>query len=91
MTTPYFVPDEAITAALLSAARRGVGVTLILPAKNDSRLVHYTCRSHFDELLDAGVRKKKIRARRRVAWKADYSAINPCPSMFSSRWAQTSA
>ena len=56
MTTPYFVPDEAITAALLAAARRGVDVTLILPAKNDSRLVHYTSRSHFDELLDAGVR-----------------------------------
>jgi cardiolipin synthase len=56
MTTPYFVPDEAITSALLSAARRGITVTLILPAKNDSRLVHYTCRSHFDELLDAGVR-----------------------------------
>jgi cardiolipin synthase len=56
MTTPYFVPDEAITSALLSAARRGIAVTLILPQKNDSRLVHYTCRSHFDELLDAGVR-----------------------------------
>jgi cardiolipin synthase len=56
MTTPYFVPDEAITSALLSAARRGVAVTLILPAKNDSRLVHYTCRSQFDELLAAGVR-----------------------------------
>jgi cardiolipin synthase len=56
MTTPYFVPDEAITSALLSAARRGVAVTLILPEKNDSRLVHYTCRSHFDELLEAGVR-----------------------------------
>jgi cardiolipin synthase A/B len=56
MTTPYFVPDEAITVALLSAARRGIAVTLILPAKNDSRLVHYTCRSHFDELLAAGVR-----------------------------------
>ncbi len=56
MTTPYFVPDEAITFALLAAARRGIGVTLILPEKNDSRLVHYTCRSHFDELLEAGVR-----------------------------------
>ncbi len=56
MTTPYFVPDEAITSALLAAARRGIGVTLILPEKNDSRLVHYTCRSHFDELLEAGVR-----------------------------------
>jgi cardiolipin synthase len=56
MTTPYFVPDEAITSALLSAAQRGVGVRLILPEKNDSRLVHYTGRSHFDELLEAGVR-----------------------------------
>ncbi len=56
LTTPYYVPDEAITSALLSAARRGVGVTLVLPARNDSRLVHYTCRSHFDELLAAGVR-----------------------------------
>jgi len=56
MTTPYFVPDEAITSALLSAAQRGVGVRLILPEKNDSRLVHYTCRSHFDELMEAGVR-----------------------------------
>ncbi|MEJ2286561.1 MAG: cardiolipin synthase [Desulfobacterales bacterium] len=56
MTTPYFVPDEAITSALLSAARRGIAVTLILPEKNDSRLVQHTCRSHFDELLDAGVR-----------------------------------
>jgi len=56
LTTPYFVPDEAITSALLAAARRGVAVILILPEKNDSRLVHYTCRSHFDELLEAGVR-----------------------------------
>ena len=56
MTTPYFVPDEAITSALISAARRGIAVTLILPEKNDSRLVQHTCRSHFDELLDAGVR-----------------------------------
>ena len=56
MTPPYFVLDETITSVLLSAARRGVCVTLILPEKNDSRLVHYTCRSHFDELLEAGVR-----------------------------------
>jgi cardiolipin synthase len=56
MTTPYFVPDDAITSALLSAARRGVNVTLILPEKNDSRLVHYTCRSNFDEMLEVGIR-----------------------------------
>jgi cardiolipin synthase len=42
MTTPYFVPDEAITTALLTAANRGVKVTVIMPERNDSRLVHYT-------------------------------------------------
>ncbi|UCD56659.1 MAG: cardiolipin synthase [Candidatus Hydrogenedentota bacterium] len=56
LTTPYFVPDESILTAVLSAARRGVTVTLILPTRIDSRLVHYACRSFFDELLEAGVR-----------------------------------
>jgi cardiolipin synthase A/B len=55
ITTPYFVPDEAIFNALVSAARRGVRVIIILPQKNDSRLVHYTCHSYFDDLLDANV------------------------------------
>jgi cardiolipin synthase len=55
ITTPYFVPDEAVFNALLSAARRGVRVIIILPQKNDSRLVHYTCHSYFDDLLDADV------------------------------------
>jgi len=55
LTTPYFVPDEAVSTAILSAARRGVHVSLILPKQNDSHLVHYTCRSFFDDLLAAGV------------------------------------
>jgi cardiolipin synthase A/B len=56
LTTPYFVPDNAILAALKSAAQRGVEVTLILPEKNDSRLVHYASRARFETLNDAGVR-----------------------------------
>jgi cardiolipin synthase A/B len=56
MTTPYFVPDEAVGTALLTAAERGVKVTIIVPERNDSRLVHYTCRSYFDDMLAAGVR-----------------------------------
>ena len=56
MTSPYFVPDEAVQTALLSAARRGVAVTIILPEKIDSLLVRYACRSYFDELLAAGVK-----------------------------------
>jgi len=56
LTTPYFVPDNAILAALKSAAQRGVEVTVIVPAKNDSRLVHYASRARYDDLARAGVR-----------------------------------
>jgi cardiolipin synthase len=56
ITTPYFIPDEALMAALTGAASRGVRVTLIIPAQNDSRLVHYASRSFYAELLAAGVR-----------------------------------
>jgi cardiolipin synthase len=56
VTTPYFVPDEAVSTALLTAAERGVKVKVIIPEHNDSRLVHYTCRSYFDDMLNAGIR-----------------------------------
>jgi cardiolipin synthase len=56
ITTPYFVPDDAVNTALLTAADRGVKVTIIVPERNDSRLVHYTCRYYFDDMLAAGVR-----------------------------------
>ena len=56
ITTPYFVPDDALHEALRTAAARGVEVTLIIPKHNDSWLVRYASRSHFDSLLAAGVR-----------------------------------
>jgi cardiolipin synthase len=56
MTTPYFVPEESMLTALMSAALRGVEVTLIVPARNDSVLVRHASVAHFDDLLSAGVR-----------------------------------
>lgn len=56
LTTPYFVPSESLLIALVSAAARGVAVTLIVPAKIDSRLVHFASRAHQTDLLAAGVR-----------------------------------
>lgn len=56
ITTPYYVPDEPIDAAIRSAARRGVRVTLILPARNDSRIVAAASEGYFRGLLEAGVR-----------------------------------
>lgn len=55
MTTPYFVPDDSLLTALLTAARRGVRVTLIVPARNDSMLVRHASVAHFEDLMSAGV------------------------------------
>ncbi|MGE5339747.1 MAG: phospholipase D-like domain-containing protein, partial [Gemmatimonadota bacterium] len=38
LVTPYFVPDAALLAALCLAARRGVRVDLLLPARSNHRL-----------------------------------------------------
>lgn len=56
MTTPYFVPDESLLTALITAARRGVDVMLIVPAKVDSRLVALASQAFKGDLIAAGVR-----------------------------------
>ena len=56
MTTPYFIPDEAMSKALQSAARRGVSVTLVMPAEPDSWIVAAASRAHYSDLLEAGVK-----------------------------------
>ncbi len=56
ISTPYFVPDESIQTALCAAAWRGVNVTVIFPAKNDSAIVGAASRSYYAQLLNAGVR-----------------------------------
>ena len=56
ITTPYYVPDDALDAAIRAAARRGVQVTMILPARNDSLIVGATSEGFYYGLLAAGVR-----------------------------------
>lgn len=56
MTTPYFVPDESVLAGLVSAAHRGVEVTVVLPQRNDHPIVQLASRATFDDLLAEGVR-----------------------------------
>jgi len=56
MTTPYFVPDEALLLAITNAALRDCDVRLLVPKRGDSRLVDLAARSYFPELLEAGVR-----------------------------------
>ena len=60
LTTPYFVPDDSLLAALQVAALRGVDVKIILPAKNDSMMVKYASRAFFEELLTSGAKIYKF-------------------------------
>jgi cardiolipin synthase len=55
ITTPYFAPDTSTESALRIAANRGVCTHLVVPARNDSRLVAAASRSRFARLIDAGV------------------------------------
>ena len=55
ISTPYFVPDEALLNTLILTAKRGVEVVLILPKRVDSRLVRYASSAYYQPLLAAGV------------------------------------
>lgn len=56
MTTPYFVPDEALLLAMRLAVLRGVAIDLVVPARTDHPVVDLAARFYFDQLLQAGVR-----------------------------------
>lgn len=56
LSTPYFVPDEALMAALRLAVLRGVDVRLLLPARADHRVVYAASSLYAFEMLRAGVR-----------------------------------
>jgi len=56
ISTPYYVPNGPMQAALCASARRGVETTIIFPAKNDSWIVGAASRSYYLDLLQAGVR-----------------------------------
>jgi cardiolipin synthase len=73
ITMAYFVPDPAFIDALQQAARRDVEVILILPGFSDSSLVFHAGRSHYQDLLDAGV---KIHERNDVLLHAKTAVID---------------
>lgn len=56
ITTPYYVPNASIQAALSAAANRGVDTSIVLPARNDDFAVGGTSKSYYEELLTAGVK-----------------------------------
>jgi len=55
IVTPYFIPNDALLAAMRTAAIRGVKVQLIVSKKSNNLLVKLAQRSYYDILLKAGV------------------------------------
>ena len=55
ITTPYYVPSDALHGQICSAAKRGVRVRVNLPARNDSWIVGMAAQSYFSSFLKAGV------------------------------------
>ncbi|MCT9819625.1 cardiolipin synthase [Microbacterium sp. W1N] len=56
ITSPYFVPDEAMVYAITGACRRGLEVELFVSEIADQGLVSHAQRSYYETLLEAGVR-----------------------------------
>jgi cardiolipin synthase len=54
--TPYFLPGPELSAALSSAALRGVDVEVILPAKNNLPFVAWATQSMLWQVIQHGVR-----------------------------------
>ncbi|MFK7969638.1 MAG: cardiolipin synthase [Bacteroidia bacterium] len=55
ISMPYFVPNEAISTALKTAALRGVKVCLLIPKKSDSTILNHGLRSYLEEFIEAGL------------------------------------
>jgi cardiolipin synthase A/B len=56
IASPYFVPDEGVTAALQLAVLRGVDVRVLIPKKPDSLLVHFSMFAFLGRMIDSGVK-----------------------------------
>jgi len=54
--TPYFIPNEQLTSALVIGAANGVAIELIMPKKSDSFIVQHASFSFLKPLLQRGVR-----------------------------------
>ncbi len=61
LTTAYFLPDPDFADALTAAARRGVDVRLLIPAKSNHVVSDWISRGYFGQLLSAGVKVLRYR------------------------------
>ncbi len=55
LTTPYFIPEETMTNALIMAKLSGIDVKLLVPMDSDSAFVNTCASSHYEEMLEVGI------------------------------------
>ncbi|WP_117882630.1 cardiolipin synthase [Aureibaculum luteum] len=55
IANPYFMPSRPLLEGLKMAALEGINVKILVPAKSDSKLAHYSMKSYFRELLEVGI------------------------------------
>ncbi len=63
IASPYFVPDDVMTRALQSAAKRGVDVRVLVPDEPDQRFVELASLTYYTEMMDCGVRLFRYKSR----------------------------
>jgi cardiolipin synthase A/B len=51
IVSPYFLPDRELITALITAARRGVEVDIVVPSANNLTLVDLAMTAQFDQML----------------------------------------
>ncbi|MUH37784.1 cardiolipin synthase, partial [Zobellia amurskyensis] len=56
ITSPYFMPNDAILTALATAARSGLDVRVIVPYESDSWAAQYAGDSYIEYCLESGIK-----------------------------------
>ncbi len=56
IVTPYFLPTEHLTHALMTAARRGIDVCILLPERSNQKIADLACGSYLRGLSALGCR-----------------------------------
>jgi cardiolipin synthase len=54
--SPYFLPDQILIGALTTAARRGIQVDIVIPGRNNLRLVNCAMTAQLAQVLEGGCR-----------------------------------
>ncbi|MGB3288208.1 MAG: cardiolipin synthase [Burkholderiaceae bacterium] len=54
--SPYFLPDQILLGAINTAARRGITVDIVIPGRNNLRLVNYAMTAQLDQIIRNGCR-----------------------------------